>query len=249
MATAGRVLIADDDPANLKVTRLQVERLGYPVDTAENGAEAVAAVRQGDYHLVLMDCQMPTMNGLIATAEIRRIRSGSCYPVIVAVTAEAGREWQQRCRLAGMDEVLEKPVRTHVLAEILNRYARTHVHDTSSGESIPVLRTSTGGGIDDLVADVGIELTLELASEYLTGVTRALETIGTGNLETMRYDAHRLLGGARTLGLPTFERLWKTVQDMTLSEREIPRATLDELRRAYDEVERWIERHHETRHC
>ncbi|HWN86626.1 MAG TPA: ATP-binding protein, partial [Vicinamibacterales bacterium] len=70
LAAAGRVLIADDDPANLRVTRLQVERLGHPADAVENGAEAVAAVMRGDYQVVLMDCQMPTMNGLVAAAEI-----------------------------------------------------------------------------------------------------------------------------------------------------------------------------------
>jgi len=138
----------------------------------ENGAEAVAAVMRGDYQVVLMDCQMPTMNGLVATAEIRRIKDGTRLPAIVAVTAETDDEWRQRCLQAGMDDVLEKPVRTHVLAEILNRYARTPFRSTEDRDAVPPLTTKTPGGIDDLIADVGIELTLELAREYLTGVAR-----------------------------------------------------------------------------
>jgi two-component system, sensor histidine kinase and response regulator len=240
----GRVLIADDDPANLRVTRLQVERLGYQVDTVENGAEAVDAANRGDYRIVLMDCQMPTMNGLVATSEIRRLHGRD--PVIVAVTAEAGEEWKQRCLLAGMDDVLEKPVRTHVLAEVLHRYARTpgtatFVHEVTSG-------TTAGGGIDDLIADVGLELTLELAREYVTGVTRALETVGRGDPAAIRQDAHRLLGSARTLSLSTFERLWQRVEAIASSQDAVPVATIDDLCRARIELERWIEKHHE-KHC
>jgi CheY-like chemotaxis protein/nitrogen-specific signal transduction histidine kinase len=272
MASAGRVLIADDDPANLKVTRLQVERLGYPVDVVENGAEAVAAASRSDYQIVLMDCQMPKMNGLVATTEIRR-RGDGRGPVIVAVTAETGEEWRQRCLLAGMNDVLEKPVRTHVLAEVLNRYARTRTttpgdrpgfggpargaHDrldeartASAGDASPAGDGEARhvGGIDDLIADVGIELTLELAREYVTGVTRALETVAIGDLAAIRHDAHRLLGSARTLSLATFERLWRRVEDLASLPEEIPAATIDELRRARVELERWIERHHE-KHC
>ena len=271
VASAGRVLIADDDPANLKVTRLQVERLGYPVDVVENGAEAVAAASRCDYQIVLMDCQMPTMNGLVATTEIRR-RGDGRGPVIVAVTAETGEEWRQRCLLAGMNDVLEKPVRTHVLAEILNRYARTRgaalteqrgrggparraharldeARPTGDREGRPTGdREARAGGINDLIADVGLELTLELAREYVTGVTRALETVATGDLVAIRQDAHRLLGSARTLSLATFERLWLRVEDLASLPEEIPAETIDELRRARVELERWIERHHE-KHC
>lgn len=245
MADAGRVLIADDDLANLKVTRLQVERLGHPVDVARNGAEAVAAVLRRDYQLVLMDCQMPTMNGLVATAEIRARKDGRRVPAIVAVTAQAGKEWQQRCQQAGMDAVLEKPVRTQVLAEILNRYGRTSSRPLQRHDAVSAGVTMPTGGIDGLIADVGIELTLELARDYLTGVTRTLETIGTGNIAATRYDAHRLLGGARTLSLSTFERLWLSVEELPASQNAIPQATIDQLRCACVALESWIERHHE----
>jgi CheY-like chemotaxis protein/HPt (histidine-containing phosphotransfer) domain-containing protein len=265
MAAAGRVLIADDDPANLKVTRLQVERLGHPVDVVENGADAVAAVMRRDYQVVLMDCQMPTMNGLVATTEIRRLKDGSGFPAIVAVTAQAGEEWQRRCLQTGMDDVLEKPVRTHVLAEILNRYARTTFRSNEHQDVLATAAAKAGGlsrhsceaaeagGIDDLIADVGIELTLELAREYLTGVARALETIASGDMAATRHDAHRLLGGARTLSLTTFARLWLSIEELPSSQSRIPRATVDELRRACVELETWIERHHEKyrseKHC
>ena len=104
------------------------------------------------------------------------------------------------------------------------------------------------GGIDALIADVGIEITLELAREYLAGVGRALETIASGDMAATRDVAHRLLGGARTLSLTTFARLWLSVEELPSSQSKMPRATVDELRRACVELERWIERHHEQ-HC
>jgi CheY-like chemotaxis protein len=251
IATAGRVLIADDDPASLMVTRLQVERLGYPVDTVENGGQAVTAASLRSYHVVLMDCGMPGVDGLAACAEIRRMRHER-RPAIVAITAHAGAEWKRRCLLAGMDHVIEKPVRTHVLAGILNQYARTSrdamldtpAASTSSRVSSPRL----SGAIDNLVADVGLELTLELAREYAAAVTRAIETVGSGDVTAIRHDAHRLLGSARTLGLPDFELLWLKVEELANADRYVPDAIREELRRACADLEGWIERHHE-KHC
>jgi CheY-like chemotaxis protein len=237
------VLIADDDPASLRVTRLQVERLGHAADAVENGAAAVEAVMQRDYQVVLMDCQMPVMNGLVATAEIRRLK-GADGPAIVAVTAEAGKDWEQRCRQAGMNEVLAKPVRTHVLAEILNRYARTSFPTGDRVDSAPA--SATAGSIDDLVADVGIELMLELAREYLSGAIKAVEALGADGRAVTAHDAHRLLGGARTLNLAAFARSWRQVEGCASSNQEISGTTLDELRRARVDLESWLEKHDET---
>jgi CheY-like chemotaxis protein len=246
LAAAGRVLVVDDDPANRTVTRLQVERLGYPADAVENGAQAVAAVMRGDYQVVLMDCHMPTMNGLMATAEIRRLdtrRHGP--PAIVAVTAEAGDGWAQRCREAGIDDVLEKPVRAHQLAETLNRHARTPSRSAGAQQIAPLLPARISRGIDDLVSEVGLELTLDLARDYLTGVRKALENMRSAGIETTKADAHRLLGSARMLGLPAFESLWPRVEELAGLYDRIPDATVDELRLACIELESWIEGHHE----
>jgi len=239
------VLVVDDDPANRTVTRLQVERLGYPADTAENGAQAVAAVMRGDYQVVLMDCHMPTMNGLIATAEIRRLAARTRGPAIIAVTAEAGGVWAQRCREAGIDEVLEKPVRAHQLAETLNRHARTPARSADTQRIAPLLPARMSRGIDDLVSEVGLELTLDLARDYLTGVRKALENMRSAGIETTKADAHRLLGSARMLGLPAFESLWPRVEELAWMCDRIPDATVDELRLACIELESWIEGHHE----
>lgn len=113
-----RVLVAEDTPANQKVARLQLERLGCEVCIASDGLEAVAKSEERDFDLIFMDCQMPGIDGYEAT---RRIRAGSRQPGvrIVAMTADAMIEARRRCLDAGMDDYITKPVRSDVLRSVL----------------------------------------------------------------------------------------------------------------------------------
>lgn len=111
-ATSYRLLLAEDEPVNQRVTKSVLERSGYRVDIANNGVEAIAALSRNDYDLVLMDCMMPVMNGYEATAIIRDLSSevrNHTLPVI-AITANAMNEDRERCLEAGMDEHLAKPI-------------------------------------------------------------------------------------------------------------------------------------------
>ena len=97
-------------------------KLGYQVDTASNGLEAIEAAVRVPYGVILMDCQMPVMDGFAATAEIRRREQGGRRTPIIAFTAGVASKDREECRLAGMDDFLEKPVRKHELVEVLNRW-------------------------------------------------------------------------------------------------------------------------------
>ena len=115
-----RILVAEDHPINRRVVVSQLERLGCRADAVPDGAEAVAAVTRGGYDLVLMDCQMPVMDGFEAT---RRIRNavGPALP-IVAVTADAMPADREHCLNEGMNDYLSKPVELAPLAEVLARW-------------------------------------------------------------------------------------------------------------------------------
>jgi len=115
-----RVLLAEDNLVNQKVGRLLLAKLGHHVDTVGNGREAVQALRQLPYDVVLMDIQMPEMDGLEATRLIRAQLPAQRQPRIVAMTASALLEDREACRGAGMDAYLAKPVRVTDLAEVLN---------------------------------------------------------------------------------------------------------------------------------
>ncbi len=108
---------------NQRVAVLLLKGLGCSADIANNGTEAVRAYSTGRYDLVLMDCQMPEMDGYTAAATIRQQEPAGRRRPIIALTANAGQEVRERCLAAGMDDYLAKPVRMEDLAAILDRWA------------------------------------------------------------------------------------------------------------------------------
>ena len=115
-----RVLLAEDNVVNQKVARLMLAKLGHRVDIVANGLEAVDAVRLGGYEIVLMDVQMPDLDGLQATRVIRGELPADRQPPIVAMTANVQLEDRAACTAAGMDGYLAKPVRLADLAAVLD---------------------------------------------------------------------------------------------------------------------------------
>lgn len=116
------ILIAEDNIVNQKVARRLLEKSGFTVDVVENGKEALEAVQKNEYGLVLMDIQMPEMDGLEATVAIRDMekKTGKRVP-IVALTANNSKGIKERCFEAGMDEFLSKPIDLPAFLEIVEK--------------------------------------------------------------------------------------------------------------------------------
>ena len=121
----GRVLVVDDNAANQKVASRMIERLGYQVDVAGTGAEAVSMVGNGRYDAVLMDCQMPETDGYEAARRIRRDERGGTHVPIIAVTADDLAGERERCLAAGMDDYISKPLKLPIVAAVLERWLAT----------------------------------------------------------------------------------------------------------------------------
>lgn len=119
-ASRYRILLAEDNPVNQKVAIRMLERLGMSADVVADGAKAVEAAREQDYDIILMDVQMPVVDGLEATRRIRKDRAARRGPRIVAMTANATAQDRAACLDAGMDAYLAKPVRVEDLRRVLS---------------------------------------------------------------------------------------------------------------------------------
>jgi signal transduction histidine kinase/CheY-like chemotaxis protein len=120
-----RVLLVEDNPVNQRLARHYLEKLGCDVELAENGKEAVTLCTNRSYQAVLMDCQMPEMDGFTATALIRQNEAGATRVPIIALTANAMEGDRERCLACGMDDYLAKPLKSADLARALDRWIGT----------------------------------------------------------------------------------------------------------------------------
>ncbi|CAM2010877.1 ATP-binding protein [Acanthopleuribacter pedis] len=125
----GRILLVDDHAVNRKLGEVLLEKMGYHFDMAENGLEALHAMDQRRYDLVLMDCRMPKMDGFEATREVRRREGDTRHTRIVALTAGAMEDDRRACVEAGMDDYLTKPIYINKLQEILEKYMPKNEED------------------------------------------------------------------------------------------------------------------------
>jgi CheY-like chemotaxis protein/HPt (histidine-containing phosphotransfer) domain-containing protein len=195
--------VAEDYEANRKVVMQMLRLMGCQVDAVENGREAVRAMDQGSYDLVLMDVQMPDMDGLTATAEIRRRETarGRRTPIL-AYTAHAMEEDQRRCLEVGMDGYLTKPLRQRELSEAIATWA-SRGPDRRCG---PAAVSEADRGYDDLAQlFTGDEPSLhELVRSFLlsaaarvAGIERAL---AARDADAAMAEAHRLKGLSLSIG-------------------------------------------------
>ncbi len=127
------VLLAEDNPVNQKVALRFLERMGYNADAVGNGLEAVNAFQNRNYDLVLMDLQMPEMDGLEASRRIRRTVPADRQPKIIALTANAMQGDREICLDAGMDDYISKPVKMHeIVAAIRRQFAKDKLPTVTS---------------------------------------------------------------------------------------------------------------------
>jgi signal transduction histidine kinase/ligand-binding sensor domain-containing protein/DNA-binding response OmpR family regulator len=205
-----RILLAEDNAVNQKVARGTLERLGYKVDIVANGADAVAAWETGRYDLVLMDCQMPVMDGYQATREIRARERGARRTPVVALTADAMKGAEQQCRDAGMDDYLTKPFDRKRLAATLERHLPGAAVRAAPADEAPP--SAAQGARDDAPVDwEGLmaltngdaDFTGELVQLFIDAGDTALRDIraalARGDLAALGRAAHAFKGSSASI--------------------------------------------------
>ena len=121
--TTPRILMAEDNQINQRVGKLILKHAGFAIDLVSDGSEALEAHKAKPYDLILMDCQMPTMDGLEACRQIRKLET--TQPIIVAVTANALVGEREKCLEAGMDDYLSKPFQAEQLVAVVRKWTST----------------------------------------------------------------------------------------------------------------------------
>jgi signal transduction histidine kinase/CheY-like chemotaxis protein len=188
-----RILLAEDNPVNQKVAVLTLERLGYHVDVAGDGAQAVAAFERNRYDAVLMDCQMPVLDGFEATRQIRAAEQHGRRIPIIALTSSATEADRQQCLDAGMDDHVAKPLHASALQEVLGRLTGGDATPADEEDPVAVLTAAAGPEVvADLIETFASDSELQLDELRLAAAAEDLERLGAA--------AHRIRGAAGVFG-------------------------------------------------
>jgi signal transduction histidine kinase/CheY-like chemotaxis protein/HPt (histidine-containing phosphotransfer) domain-containing protein len=210
-----RILLAEDNAVNQKVALLLLEQLGYHADLASSGREALAALERQAYDVVLMDVQMPEMDGLETTRRIRERWPGPERPRIIAVTANATLGDREACFAAGMDDYVAKPIRRAVLAEALGS-VRPLVGRRETGSSVAPLSLESSA-IESLRELDGDAFLGELIGTFLEDAPNILSTLrgslDRGDGDELRRAAHTLKSNGATFGAGHFSALCRELEE------------------------------------
>ena len=215
--TIPRVLVAEDNAVNLRVALRMLAKLGYEADAAENGLQAVDAASARPYALILMDCQMPELDGYEATARLRATQPGDRRLPIIAMTANALPGDRERCLAAGMDDYLAKPITLDALAAVVARWApRRAAAAEDSRASLPVADAEVLAQLGDPAAGGDPEFLAEVASIFLDETPGRLDAmrdaVSRGDAEALARMAHALKSGCGSLGLRRMQALCGDVE-------------------------------------
>ena len=245
-----RVLLVEDNAVNQKVALRQLKKLGYSGNAVANGLEALEAWERIHYDLVLMDCQMPEMDGYEATAEIRRREDSDRHTPIIAMTAHAMKGDREKCIEAGMDDYITKPVKVDLLEQALNRqlFERTVLPTVTQSLADqaslpPVDLADLRSTYRDNPSEIRelVELYLVQAVEYLEQLEAAVKDQISESVEQL---AHAYRGASLNFGMHpiagTLHALERMGHDHQL---EGAQAHCAQARQQLDQIKQYLSEH------
>jgi len=244
-----RILLAEDYPINQKVALRMLAGMGYTADAVGSGLEALDALRLRPYDVILMDIQMPEMDGYEATHAIREQWPVEAQPVIIAMTANAMAGDREKCLEAGMDQYLAKPVQTSSLRAALELAAGMLLARRGSPPPDATLDILDTQALDELVgmnSAIGEDLLREVVAEFCVDTpgrfTWMHEALTRSDMSGVERMAHTLKSGAATLGARYLRdrcqdlEKWARARDIVAVE-----VSLGEVERSFEETRRALE--------
>jgi two-component system sensor histidine kinase/response regulator len=247
MSSNKLILLAEDNIVNQKVAIRQLQKLGYHADAVADGREAIEALSRIHYDLVLMDCQMPGMDGYEATAEIRRQEGEGRHTHIVAMTAHAMTGDREKCMAAGMDEYITKPVKLEELGRVLELFCKTP--STVSGD--PTGPTTAPpvdvDRIHEMMGDGPVELE-EIVNLYLDQMGQNLHkldaAVACGNHVEVELIAHNCAGTSANCGMTAVAIPLRELEDAGRAGcLENAPATLAQAHKFFEQTRAFLDQH------
>ncbi|HIJ63000.1 MAG TPA: response regulator [Rhodospirillaceae bacterium] len=210
-----RLLVAEDNAINQSVATGLLARLGHRADVANDGGQAVILVERGHYDIVLMDVQMPGMDGIQATKAIRALKGAKAATPIIAMTANAMAGDREAFLAAGMDDYIAKPINRRALQSLLDRWIdRCTSGPMAVEDDMPPLVDTAAQA--ELAEDLGTETLTDLLDRFWAGIPAAVvelqAAIDGGQAETVSKLAHRLKGQAANLGFQRIAAVASTLE-------------------------------------
>jgi len=199
-----KILLAEDDPGNQKMTMLMLQKMGHTVELAEDGVEAVEMARAQSYDIILMDMQMPNMGGLEAT---RKLRQAGVKTPIVAMTASAMKGDRERLLEAGMDDYIAKPIRRDIVRNTLNRYT-----GVKREPEVPGPDQMTLPPVETIAEELGLDqeqyrgILMEFIEDKKKDMEDLAGALAKGDTDRVFRLAHKIKGSALNLRLDSLAR-------------------------------------------
>lgn len=263
-----RILLAEDNRVNQQVILLTLEQLGYQADVAGNGLEVLASLRRQFYDVVLMDIQMPEMDGLTATRQIcQEWPLEAPRPRIIAITAYAFQEHREQCLAAGMDDYISKPVQITKLVQVLSQCQPQASRENKSGQA-SLLLSATASHLHDLPSqpiDLKVlqslrqmagarapEVVAQIIDDYFIEAPRQILAMRTAiaikDAAALHQAAHALRSMSANLGAIALSQLCKTLE--TMDDSSTPTAALNQVSQvevAYQNVKAALQQERQRR--
>ena len=227
-----RIVLAEDNIVNQKVALGQLKSLGDTAGVANNGLELLKILETSPADIVLMDCNMPEMDGFAATREIRRREGNSQHTIVIAMTANALEGDREKCLAAGMDDYLSKPVKAKMLGQKLQHWIAPGIHTSlmplmkgsiepvQEGEACSVIDPAVLGELKELQQPDGADFLTELIDLYLSDSVTRLETISSAiaidDKSEVRRIAHLMRGSSSNMGAHRMATLYGSLETNTM---------------------------------
>ena len=244
-----RLLVAEDNIVNQKVALRQIQKLGYSADAVANGLEVLHAIKNIPYDIILMDCQMPELDGYEATRLIRseenKLRKGGGRIYIIAMTANALLGDREECLTAGMDDYISKPVRIDEMEAAIGRGLKS-IADARENTDAEILDAEVMKGVRDLRTPGEIDPLTELIDLFLHDtpirIAKILDNFKAGDPVELERAVHSLKGSASNLGAKALAEACGEVMNISRSGKVPEAAAVARILSEFDRLKPQLER-------